>query len=108
MVRPTTDLELYRIEIESLLLDQRYTYEQAVQQLKVMGLDVTVRTLKRRCKDWQISRRQLGLDQSVVDKIKWEFHNIFHNDTQIAAAVSSALGLHLSVWQVQRVRLSHE
>jgi len=92
MPRPATDLETYRIEIESFLLDLHYTYEQTVQELKIKGVEVSERTLRRRCKDWQISRRQLGLDQAVVDKIKWEFHNTFHTDTQIVAALS-ALGL---------------
>jgi len=101
------DLELHRIEIESLLLDLGYTYEQTVQELKTIGLEVSISTLKRRCKNWQIARRQLRLDQSVVDKIKWEFHNTFHNDQQIAAAVGSAVGLDLSIWQVQRIRLAH-
>jgi len=51
MPRPATDLETYRIEIESLLLDLHYTYEQTVQELKIKGVEISERTLRRYYKD---------------------------------------------------------
>jgi hypothetical protein len=108
MVRPALLLDDHRTEIEFLLLDLRYSYQQVIQQLNIQDLRISERTLRRRCKEWQISRRQLGLDEAVINKIEWEFHNTYHSDTEIVAALSNTLGLHLSVWQVQRVRLAHE
>jgi hypothetical protein len=77
-----------------------------VDHLNRASVNVSIRTLRRRCQDWQLSR-QGALDQATIERISLEFHTTYHNDAEIAATLNTSLNVPISVWQVKRVRLAY-
>ena len=103
---PSIDLQPFRDELEQLYLADGYTHEQLVQWLAGQGLVVASRTLKKRFKDWGITRRQAALTPAALETISHLFHTTTDDDNAIARALT-AQGIAVSAGQVQQTRLTH-
>ena len=57
------------------------------------------RTLRRRCKEWGITRQGIGDDSTMVEYINKQFHTFLKDDKTIAAQLA-ALGYSITTKRV--------
>jgi hypothetical protein len=69
MVRAQAIPEHLRPEIERRILVEKQPQRDILQWLANQGYVCQAMTLKRRCKQWGITRRGLGVDPAVVSHI---------------------------------------
>jgi hypothetical protein len=103
---PSIDLQLFRDELQDLYLINGYTHQQLIHWLADQGLVVAPRTLKKRFKDWGITRRQAALTAAALETISHLFHTTTDDDDAIARTFT-AQGTSVSARQVQQARLTH-
>jgi hypothetical protein len=72
------------------------------------GISISRSTLRRRLKDWDISKKSItaSTDAALIEAIDAEFHSTTHYDATIAANLT-ANGIYTILNQVQEVRLQH-
>ena len=97
--------------IQSMLDD--YTNAEIIEELAVRGLVTSRASLQRRLQAWGFRRRPGGngvrtgasASEALVDGVKDLFHRTLLNDEQIAARLSTTLGLQTTGRQVKTIRL---
>ena len=92
------DLQPFRAELEELYLTDGYTHQQLVYWLADRGLVVAPRTLKKRFKDWGITRRAT-ITPGALETISHLFHTITDDDDAITRTLT-AQGTAVSTRQV--------
>ena len=100
---PSIDLQPFRDEIEQLFAEG-YTHKQLAHWLADRGLVVAPRTIKRRLKDWGLTRQ--GATENALDTISNLFHTTTDNDEAIARTLTTQ-GTIVSARQVQQARLAN-
>jgi Clr5 domain len=68
-MRPSIDLQRFRDELEQLYLTHGYTHQQLADWLANQGLAIAPRTLKRRLKDWGLTRRKAAGTSTALETI---------------------------------------
>src|ERR1700731_4011317 len=98
MPRATIDLEPYRAAIKQRLLIDHQSHREVLAWLEKEGVTITSKTLKRRCKEWGVTRRGLTSDATVIAQVEEQYFSTHASDEAIAATLN-AQGLHLSAIQ---------
>src|SRR5271156_7068525 len=78
------------------------------------GVQVSLRTLRRRLTDWDVKKREFSCvkDDAAIDQLIKEVNHLFHtqptySDAQIACRISEDHGLHSTSSQIKQIRLQH-
>jgi hypothetical protein len=106
MPRATIDLEPHRAAIEQRLLIDHQSHGEVLAWLEKEGVTVAPKTLKRRCKEWGVTRQALTSDVAVIPQVEQQYLST-HASNEAIAATLNAQGLHLSAIQVQSLRLAN-
>jgi hypothetical protein len=64
------DLEPYRAAIEQRLLIDHQSHAEVLTWLEEEGVTVAPRTLKRRCKEWGVTRRALTSNDTAIAQVE--------------------------------------
>jgi len=102
----TIDLEPYRAAIEQRLLIDHQSHAEVLTWLEEEGITVAPRTLKRRCKEWGVTRRALTSNDTAIAEVEQQYFSTHGSDEAIATTLN-AQGLHLSAIQVRSLRLAN-
>jgi Clr5 domain len=102
---PSIDLQRFRDELEQLYLTEGYTHQQLAHWLADRGLVVAPRTLKRRLKNWGLTRRKAAGTPTALETISDLFHTTTADDDTIAHTLA-VQGTAISTRQVKEARLS--
>jgi len=107
MPRPAVDLDEFREEIHRRII-RNETYQTILTWLTQQGLDISMRTFKRRVLAWGINPRVSTSteDPDLVEIVDDTYHSTFLGDEAIANAATSQ-GVATTARQVKRVRLEH-
>jgi hypothetical protein len=106
MPHPSSILEQLRPEIERRIVVDRQPHSEVLQWLAGEGYACIPLTLKRRCKEWGISRRRVSAEPFVVSYIDGQFHTTLDDDVMIASQLKSR-GYPITASTVQRIRLTN-
>jgi hypothetical protein len=91
MVRQLVIPHELRSEIERRILLERQTHREVLHWLAGQGYICEEKTLRRRCKEWGITRQGVGDDPAVFEYINRQFH-ITLNDNKTIAGQLAGLG----------------
>jgi hypothetical protein len=89
MVRQSAIPHELRAEIERRILVEKQTHRDILHWLARQGHICEASTLKRRCKEWGITRQGVGDDPAVVEYINKQFHTTLNDDKTIAGQLAS-------------------
>lgn len=89
MPRATIDLEPYRPAIKQRLLIDHQSHREVLAWLENEGVTITSKTLKRRCKEWGVTRRGLTSDTAVIGQVEQQFFSTHVGDETIAATLNA-------------------
>jgi hypothetical protein len=106
MVRPPVIPHELRPEIERRILVEKQTHRDVLHWLAGQGYICEEKTLRRRCKEWGITRQGVGDDPAVVEYINKQFHTTLNDDETIASQLTG-LGYLIIATRVKVVRLAH-
>lgn len=83
------------------------THEEILDLVQQEGYNVSIRTLRERLHEWNLTR-QVELDHNQIQGVIYTlFYQYFHADRSIAKLLTRRLGVNVSGRTVQRLRLSH-
>src|SRR3954454_24473928 len=107
MPRPAVDFDEFREEIHRRII-RNETYQTILTWLTQQGLDISMRTFKRRVLAWGINPRVSTSTENpdLVEIVDDAHHSTFLGDEAIASAAISQ-GVATTARQVKRVRLAH-
>ena len=105
MTQPSASLDDLRDQIEERVLVQQRTQDEVYDWLVSIGVQTSLRTLQRRCQEWNTTRRGT-VPRQLIDAIHTQYETTTDSDSQIAAHVTSQ-GLSTTARQVKRIRLAH-
>ena len=106
MVRPQAIPEHVRPEIERRIMVEKQSQQDILYWLADQGYTYKASTLKRRCKQWGISRRGLSTDPAVLDYINSQFHTTLDDDATIARGLNER-GFPVTASTVKDMRLAN-
>ena len=108
MPRPTVNLDEFRDEIHRRII-RNESYPTILTWLSQQGLDISMRTFKRRVVAWGINPRVSTSteDPDLLEIVNDTYHSTFLSDEAIAGAAISQ-GVATTARQVKRVRLAHD
>jgi hypothetical protein len=88
MVRQQAIPHELRAEIEHRILVEKQTHRDILHWLAGQGHICEASTLKRRCKEWGITRQGVGDDPIMVEYINKQFHITLNDDKTIAGQLA--------------------
>jgi hypothetical protein len=106
MVRPQAIPDNMRAEIERRIMIEKQSHKDVLHWLAGEGYICQPLTLRRRCKEWGITRRGLSAEPAVVSHINTQFHTTFDDDKTIASQLNT-LGYPTTASTVKDIRLAN-
>ncbi|RMZ68297.1 HD superfamily hydrolase [Pyrenophora seminiperda CCB06] len=101
--RPAIDLEPYKEDLIALF-SQGFTYDNLKEWLEEQDVSVSIRTIKRWMKNWEVTKRiPTEVEKSIKEWISSLFLNYGLQDSEILEVLRGE-GYEISSWTLVRLR----